>query len=139
MHKSTAPDGPRSGTPASRFCVCMLVPKRVCFGNQNSRNGHAVKEPDRNEVLFEEGTFSKLFHAGAVRDICLVFELDGRRCSIQYINGGQKPGFIITKRGDVKLYRVETAMQYLHAVGVGSVRLELHNYDPEAKQKRLIK
>lgn len=95
--------------------------------------------PNMHEVLLEESTFTKLFHAGAVRQVVLVFELDGRRCSIQYINGGSKPGFIITKRGDVKLYRVETAMEFLHRAGVASCTLELHGYDPDAKQKRLVK
>lgn len=98
-----------------------------------------LKEPERYEVNLQEGVFTSMFHAGGIRSIVLVFETDGRRCSIQYVNGGSKPGFVITKRNDVKLYRLETAMAFLHAIGVGSVTVELHNFDFEARQRRLVK
>lgn len=91
-----------------------------------------------NQLEAEEATFAKLFRAGAVRSVHLTFELDGRRCLVRYVNGSDVAGHIVTKRGDVKLYRLETCFAFLRRVGVGVVSVDLSRFDGVAAQGKLL-
>ena len=69
------------------------------------------------ENLREE-VFEQVFRAGALRNVRLVMR-DGRS-SISFMTGDGSVGAIITKRGEVKQYRVETALVFLRRCGFSS-------------------
>lgn len=86
-----------------------------------------------------EAVFQQLFAAGAITGVVVVFETDGRRCSIQYAFKDRESGWVQTKRGDVKLYRLDTAMAFLKSIGCYSVRVDLVNFELTGAQKRLVR
>ncbi len=90
------------------------------------------------QIEAEEATFAKLFRAGAIKSVQLTFELSGRRCLVRYVNGSEVPGHIVTKRGEVKLYRVETCFAFLNRIGVGVVTVDLTKFDASETQGQLV-
>jgi hypothetical protein len=73
-----------------------------------------------------EEVFEQVFRAGAVRSVRVVVR-EGR-ASVTYVSGEGVDGVIYTKRGDVKFYRVETALCMLRRVGVGVVEVDMRGW-----------
>lgn len=84
----------------------------------------------------QEAVFATMFQAGAV--VAVQLKLQGMRCVVEFVNGGHKAGHIITKRGSVKLYRLDTAVAFLRQCGVGLLTVDLIGTN-EVKQGRLLK
>jgi hypothetical protein len=86
-----------------------------------------------------EAVFQQLYAVGAITGVVVVFEMDGRRCSIQYSFKDRESGWVQTKRGDVKLYRLDTAMAFLRSIGCWSCRIDLVNFDENDVNQRKLK
>lgn len=78
------------------------------------------------EYLREE-VFEQVFRAGALMNVKLVLR-DGR-ASISFLAGDGADGLVITKRGDVKQYRVETALMFLRRCGFASVEVDMRAWN----------
>lgn len=74
------------------------------------------------ENLREE-VFEQMFRAGAIRNVTLVIR--DARASISYVVGEGSSGVIFTKRGQVKLYRIETALVFLRGCGLAAVEVDM--------------
>jgi hypothetical protein len=81
-----------------------------------------------------EQVFHTLLRSGVIADVCVVFEDGGSLCSVQFVVAGRLSDYVVTRRGDVKLYRLGTVMAFLKACGVQSVRVELENFVGSRRQ-----
>ena len=67
--------------------------------------------------------FEQLVRAGAVVSVALL-TVDGFAV-VEFVTQDGSTGNVFTKRGDVKHYRVETALRLLRSLGFSSVRVAL--------------
>jgi hypothetical protein len=77
------------------------------------------------ENLREE-VFEQVFRAGALRNVRLVMR-EGRTC-ISFMVGDGSEGVVMTKRGDLKQYRVETALVFLRRCGLAKVEVDMSSW-----------
>lgn len=75
-----------------------------------------------------EEVFAQVFRAGAVRSVTLCMR--NGHASIQYVTGEGVTGCIHTKRGDMKLYRTDTALRFLRDLGLSSVTVDMSAWTP---------
>lgn len=83
-----------------------------------------------------EEVFEQVFRAGAIRSVRLLVR-DGR-ASIVYVTGEGVDGTVHTKRGDVKFYRIETALQFLRRVGAAQVEVDMRLWSPDSAAPALL-
>lgn len=81
-----------------------------------------------NKHSTTEQKFRVLYQSGAVENVCLVFEHDDSRCSIQYFVAERLADYVVDQNGDVKLYRIHAALSFLKACNVHLVVVELENF-----------
>lgn len=81
-----------------------------------------------------EEVFEQVFRAGAIRSVRLVVR--DARAVISYCMGDGTDGFIHTKRGEVKAYRVETALGFLRRCGVALLEVDMRGW--EVGQAQLV-
>lgn len=85
----------------------------------------------------KEDVFGQLFASGAVRYVDVQIAPDGRAMVLYTLNTGVQ-GFVHTKRGQVKLYKPETALRLLRTLGLVSVKVEMKDWNPAASQGSLL-
>ncbi len=71
----------------------------------------------------KEDVFVQLFRAGAIRSVTVSIQND--RATVGYVTGDGVQGSIFTKRGDVKHYRIDTALRFLRETGLHSVQVDM--------------
>lgn len=72
-----------------------------------------------------ESVFKELHRSGAIRSVSVVY-MDWR-VMICFVKGDGEEGTINSKRGGTKLYRLETALNFLHECGLGVVQVDFRN------------
>jgi hypothetical protein len=82
-----------------------------------------------------EEVFEQVFRAGGIRSVQLLVR-DGR-ASVLYVTGEGVEGVVYTKRGDVKFYRIETALVTLRKVGLGVVEVDMRSWSVEQQGSML--
>lgn len=76
-----------------------------------------------------EDVFREVFRSGGIRSVSVAYQ--DARVVIRYTKGDGVEGVIHSKRGAVKLYRVETAFKFLRDAGVMSVLVDLQSMAAE--------
>jgi hypothetical protein len=71
----------------------------------------------------DEDKFKMLFNAGAISSFDIVFRSNGH--VYIYFTVGLENSMIHTKRGEVKSYRVETALALLKSLGIAVVKINM--------------
>jgi hypothetical protein len=80
-----------------------------------------------------EEMFKDAIAAGAARN--LVLTMQGNQCNIRFSTpAGVRKGEVVTKRGEIKSYRLDTAVKLLKAAGVKSATIELSGMDEEQQE-----
>ena len=77
-----------------------------------------------------QDVFETLFRAGAIRSV-RVSMLNGMAV-ISFVTTDGVEGNIYTKRGQVKKYRIETALRTLRAVGMAAVEVDMKGWSLDA-------
>lgn len=95
------------------------------MGTKNAFLGTENKTLGSMEDL-KEDIFAQIVGAGLVRSVSL--EVRDGHASIVYrlIEGGT--GSVHTKRGEVKQYRIETALRLLRSLGITSVAVDMSTW-----------
>lgn len=70
-----------------------------------------------------EDVLAQVFRAGAIRSLSLTV-VDGR-VLVSYLTGEGEQGCVYTKAGNPKFYRVETALKFLHELGVQTCTVDM--------------
>lgn len=71
-----------------------------------------------------EDVFQHVFSTGAIRSVSLSLDSQGRALVV-YVQLDGATGSIYTKRGGLKLYRVETALRMLRGLGVATLTVDM--------------
>ena len=71
-----------------------------------------------------EEVFGTFYKAGAVQSVAVVLE-DLERAHIAYEFNTGRRGLVHTKRGQPKVYRIATALKFLHGLGIEAVTTDL--------------
>lgn len=131
MYPFFFPDGPLAVRPQRSEDArqvghpVFLASHRVVFGCVTLYNLLAKNDKMGTKMhKMREEVFDQVFRAGAIRWVRVVVR-DGRG-SIVYVTGEGLDGVIYTKRGEVKLYRIETALHFLRRIGLASVEVDMH-------------
>lgn len=90
-----------------------------------------------SENQLREDVFEQLFASGAVRFCDLHIDFDGRAMVVYTLNTGAH-GYIYTKRGQIKLYKPDTALRFLRSLGLASVKVEMKDWNPSMQQGVLL-
>lgn len=85
----------------------------------------------------KEDVFGQLFASGAVRYVDVHISPDGRAMVLYTMQNGVQ-GFVHTKRGQVKLYKPETALRLLRTLGLVTVKVEMKDWNPAVLQGSLL-
>lgn len=80
----------------------------------------------------KEDMFGQMFQAGYIRSVCLEVRDGHAAITYQLAEGGN--GTIHTKRGEVKQYRVETALRFLWCIGMDSVKVDMKGWSRDGQQ-----
>ncbi|KWW38199.1 hypothetical protein AU374_00985 [Cupriavidus metallidurans] len=80
-----------------------------------------------------EDAFAEFFHAGGIRNVVLVIEQGRARIAFS-TSEGPRTGVIVTKRGEVKSYRVETALAFLRRLGLAQVLIDMQHWELRQQQ-----
>lgn len=75
-----------------------------------------------------EDMFAQLYHAGALGGVTVRVYQGHATVSFKLLADGAE-GVIQTKRGEVKQYRVETALRTLWSIGLEDVAVDLRGWD----------
>lgn len=76
----------------------------------------------------KEDMFAQLYHAGALGAVTVRVYPGHAIVSFKLLADGAE-GVIHTKRGEVKQYRVETALRTLWSIGLHDVAVDLRGWD----------
>lgn len=74
--------------------------------------------------------FAQLYHAGALGSIRVKLHRKTATVAYKLLADGAE-GVVITKRGDVKEYRVETVLRTLSFIGFDDVMVDLRGMDDD--------
>lgn len=120
-HARSASEDVRPGDDTSVLLV-YVVRLQLSTYNLLTKNVNAgTKMMEMREEVFEQ-----VYRAGAIRSVCVIVQHG--RASIHYISGDGVQGMVFTKRGDLKLYRVETALMTLRRAGVTEVAIDMSGW-----------
>lgn len=75
-----------------------------------------------------EDMFAQLYQAGALGDVCIRLHRGYATVCYKLVADGAL-GCVHTKRGEVKQYRVETALRTLWAIGLEAVPVDMKGWD----------
>lgn len=76
---------------------------------------------------FREEVFEQIFRSGSIKSVGLQVGVNGRAVVVYVMQNGTT-GMIYTKRGEIKNYRIETALRFVRSVGLVSVIVEMKNW-----------
>lgn len=76
----------------------------------------------------KEDMFAQLYNAGAIKAVRVELHRGYAVVAFELVADGAK-GVIQTKRGEVKQYRVETALRTLWAIGLEDVVVNMAGWD----------
>jgi hypothetical protein len=110
--------------PGDDTCVLLVYVVRVQLSTYNLLTKNV--NPGTKMKEMREEVFEQVYRAGAIKSVCVVVQHG--RASIHYVSGDGVQGTVFTKRGDLKLYRIETALVTLRRAGVVVVEIDMTNW-----------
>jgi hypothetical protein len=96
----------------------MMTPKNVFLGTKND------EKADMSEMQrYKEDMFSAVYRAEGI-DSVTVYVVNAEAVVRFHLRKGEE-GIVVTKRGETKKYRIETALKWLQSVGLAEVRVRM--------------
>jgi hypothetical protein len=114
-------DGRQASNRPFGLAAFVVLLGEVQYNLATKNNNMGTKMNNLREEVFDQ-----VFRAGAIRSVRLVVR-DGR-ASVVYVTGEGVDGVVYTKRGDVKFYRIETALVFLRRIGAGVVEVDMRSW-----------
>ena len=74
-----------------------------------------------------QDVFAQCYKAGVFRSVSVLIRDD--LATVRYVTSEGSSGYIFTKRGDLKHYRLDTVLRFLREIGMDSVQVDMHEWN----------